>query len=215
MFRLPIDGGFRIIRGMGLDTDGVLRDSGIQAYQATCQVIQELGGKPPGHADFVRDFNHDMLHYYRSCGAQVESIEDLWGKYLPLISHDELSPFPDVAAFFEVMRRPATHFFGVSSHPEKKLRPWFDQHGILFSSFKGGSKNKTICITEVCARLDIDPRQTIYVGDWGLDMRESRKAGCIPIGITRGYDTRQALIDCGAHIVVEHLSELTNILEPI
>lgn len=203
------------IAAVGLDVDGVLRNTAIHAYLACCKVITESGGTAPALSAFVHDTSHDFLTYYRSCGANLATLEELLSKYWACVKvYDNEQPFPDVAEFLATLRHLDLKVFAVSSHPQEKLHGWFkasslDDH---FVHFSGGSQNKSACIASACNELHVDPSAVVYIGDWGLDMRGALGAGTVPIGITRGYDTREGLFRSGAAHVVDHLLEVSDAL---
>jgi phosphoglycolate phosphatase len=53
-----------------------------------------------------------------------------------------------------------------------------------------------------------DPSRTVMVGDTADDIQAARAAGVIPCGVTYGFGTRQDLVDAGAEIIIEDITEL-------
>jgi phosphoglycolate phosphatase-like HAD superfamily hydrolase len=200
------------LAAIGLDVDGVLRNTAIHAYFASCKVISGNGGTAPALDAFVRDLNLDFLTYYQACGAKLATIDELLEKFRACVKvHDDEQPFPDVAEFLVTLRHLGVKVFAVSSHPQEKLHGWFKAHGLddHFVHFSGGSRDKAVCIAKACEELRVNPSAVAYVGDWGLDMRGAAGAGVLPIGITRGYEVRQGLYESGAAHVVDHLLEVS------
>jgi phosphoglycolate phosphatase len=54
----------------------------------------------------------------------------------------------------------------------------------------------------------VTPRQTIFVGDSGVDIQTARAAGCEPWGVTWGFRDRAELEAEGARHLVDHPSEI-------
>lgn len=203
------------LEAVGLDVDGVLRDTGYHIYVASCKTIAELGGTPPSYDEFIRSQGGDLVTYYAKCGVShsKEEIYDAYGRHVP--PHDDVEPFPDVDNFMSGLTAQGIKLFVVSGHPRESLRVWFLEHKLHnhLHDFQGGSRDKTLHIQEACQRLGVDPARTCYVGDWGLDMQAAIGAGSVPVGITRKYDTRSILLEAGAKCVVEHLSELSQMIQ--
>lgn len=200
-------------RAIGLDVDGVLRDTAYVAYQALCKTVDELGGIAPAFDAFVQGYESDYRTYYRSCGVQdVERIYPVYSRYVG--APDSVPPFPDVADFLSHLQDHDVKVFVVSSHPTEQLHSWFAAHGIddhMLCVF-GGSRDKRDCIRGALASVDIPSFAACYVGDWGLDMRAAKAVGLTPIGITRGYPSKTGLLASGAAHVVEHLHELVEMI---
>ena len=54
----------------------------------------------------------------------------------------------------------------------------------------------------------MDPAQLFYVGDEVRDVKACRKAGVPVVGVTWGFNSRDALEKSGPSLVVDHPSEL-------
>ncbi len=201
----------REILAVGLDVDGVMRDTGYSAYEVMCKSIIDLGGTVPTFEMFVHGWTTDVVTFYGECDVHcgLEEIYRVYRKYLP-DDYDACEPYHDVAVFLNHLGTLGLKVFAVSSHPHLAVVDWFATHNIEthFSHVAGGSKDKVICLTTACSKLEVSSRSVCYVGDWGSDMRAALVAGLIPIGITRGYDSRLALVKSGAEYVVEHLEDL-------
>lgn len=197
---------------VGLDVDGVLRDTAYNAYAACCKTVEELGGIPPSFNDFVHGYESDFHAYYRQCG--VQDVERVYPVFLRHVgAPDDAAPFPDVNDFLSHLEHLELKVFAVSSHPTEQLHEWFAAHGIddHMLCIYGGSRDKRACIQNACESVSVDPKSACYVGDWGLDMRAAKAVGLLPIGITRGYSSRAGLTASGAAHVVDHLSELVGL----
>lgn len=195
---------------VGLDVDGVLRDTAYKAFCALCRTVEELGGTVPSFDHFIQGFESDALSYYRQCGVtETEKIKSVYYRHVG--NHDETPPFADVHNFLLHLKNVEVKMFVVSSHPTQELRGWFSDHRINdhLLGIYGGSRDKRVCIRNACEQIGVDPQSACYIGDWGLDMRAAKFLGLLPIGITRGYASRLGLVASGAAHVIEHLSELS------
>jgi len=200
------------ICAVGLDIDGVQRDTAYLAYRTLAQTIVTLGGTPPSYVQWVRQYSHDFLGFYRSCGVShtVERITEVYRGILQY-AEDATAPFDDVASFLAYIDTCGLPAFVVSGVRIQLQFEWFVKHGIheyfahVVSSF---GRPKVRLLEDACLALAIPFRAACYVGDLACDMQDARAAGLIPIGMTRGYDTRDVLTEAGAALVVDHLEEL-------
>jgi phosphoglycolate phosphatase-like HAD superfamily hydrolase len=202
------------IHAVGLDVDGVLRDTGYDAFVALCKTVEELGGTPPAFSDYVHDYESKALEYYAHCG--VKATDQVHSAYLRnLRPHDDVFPYEDVRAFLAHLHSLQLKVFVVSGHSTEKLHEWFAFHGLQenFVCVRGSSRNKEFCIRESCEEIGIDPRTTCYIGDMGLDMRAARANSLVSIGVTRGYESYASLMRSGANHVANDLSELLPLFE--
>ena len=203
------------IDAFGLDVDGVLRDTGYHIYEATLKALKELGAnRTPTFEHFVRGQGGDLVTFYKECGVELtkEEIYASYDKYVP--SHDAEKPFEDVVGFLLALTTRNVKVFVVSGHPTEKLQRWFEEYNFHehIHHLQGGSRDKAVHIRAACEHLEVSPRATCYVGDWGNDMKAAVLARTVPIGDTRTYATRKILIEADAQYAVDHLSELVGII---
>jgi phosphoglycolate phosphatase-like HAD superfamily hydrolase len=191
-----------------------VRNTGHKCYLADAEALREFGIEPLPFHSYVKEYESDPARYYAKFGIKDHgSVHERF--YHHVGETDKEPPFDDVLGFLEHMEKCRVTVFAVSGHPLHKLHSWFAEHKIAqhFKCVYGGSRNKVACLRNACRDVHADPGAVCYVGDWGLDMRAANTAGPIPIGITRGHDSRSALIDSGAWHVVEHLHEFGGLIQ--
>jgi phosphoglycolate phosphatase len=66
---------------------------------------------------------------------------------------------------------------------------------------------------EVASCLGADPREVLYLGDSGVDMRTARAAGFLAVGASWGFRDREELVSSGADVVIDHPLELLGLLD--
>jgi len=59
-----------------------------------------------------------------------------------------------------------------------------------------------------CERMSVLPTEGAYIGDMHTDIAAALAAGLMPIGIVGGEDTRETLVEAGAHLVLDGLDQL-------
>ena len=58
----------------------------------------------------------------------------------------------------------------------------------------------------------VEPNQCAFVGDTPVDMRTARNAGMLPIGVSWGFRSSTELKEAGAHVVVDTMSQLADVI---
>jgi phosphoglycolate phosphatase-like HAD superfamily hydrolase len=199
---------------VGLDVDGVVRETGYLAFHHCRLAITELGGIPPELDDFVHDWGGLLNTYFRSCGvtASDEEIRRVNGKYTS--THDIADPYHDVEDALTHLESLGVHTFALSGHGHPELKAWFEKHGLYdrFGHVQGNGGAKVEQLVTLRHTFSVLPARACYIGDWGQDMRAARAANFIPIGITRDLKTRHVLERNEAAIVIDHLHELATLI---
>jgi phosphoglycolate phosphatase len=68
---------------------------------------------------------------------------------------------------------------------------------------------------EICRGWNCRPEQAAFVGDTLTDMRTGRAAQMICFGVAWGFRPVEELLDNGAHHILQHPSDLRQILAPV
>jgi phosphoglycolate phosphatase len=63
-------------------------------------------------------------------------------------------------------------------------------------------------VWELLANLDINPHETVFMGDSEIDIETARNAGCYPLGVSWGFRSRETLISSGAASIIDKPGEL-------
>lgn len=199
---------------VGLDVDGVARDTAWLAYQNCCLAIEQLGGTPPKFEDFVHGWCGSLGRYYRSCGvtAPIEEIHRVNHDYIQM--SDNHGPFSDVDTTLEYLQSCSVRLFALSGHTDSNIQAWFAKHNLhtRFEHIQGDGSDKADHLRAICKKFGVDPTKACYLGDWGQDMRAAKEVGMIPIGVARSYKTHNVLRRNGAAHVIDHLHELCELI---
>ena len=67
-------------------------------------------------------------------------------------------------------------------------------------------------VLHVIEQLGTTPDRTAYVGDTNTDMLTANAAKCWAIGVTWGFRTRSELVESGAETIINHPSELCEVI---
>jgi phosphoglycolate phosphatase len=66
---------------------------------------------------------------------------------------------------------------------------------------------------QICQELDVPAPEILYLGDTATDMKTARAAGMFPVGALWGFRTAEELEAAGAEVLVDHPTEVLQLLE--
>jgi pyrophosphatase PpaX len=67
-------------------------------------------------------------------------------------------------------------------------------------------------VLKACKKLNLKPKDCMFVGDHPFDMKAAKLAGCIPIGTLTGWGKKKNLKASGAKYLIRNLSGLNKII---
>ena len=76
-----------------------------------------------------------------------------------------------------------------------------------------GIWDKRAKIGEVLSENNLDPRETLFIGDMQHDIETAQHGGVHSCGVLTGYNRLEQLRASGPDVIVQHLGELREILE--
>ncbi|ODN72006.1 HAD-IA family hydrolase [Methylobrevis pamukkalensis] len=83
-----------------------------------------------------------------------------------------------------------------------------DYFAVLKTADDAPSKPHPAMVVDAMAELGAEPERTVVVGDTVFDIQMARAAGARGIGVSWGYHPPQALVQAGAHPVIDHFDDL-------
>ena len=63
----------------------------------------------------------------------------------------------------------------------------------------------------ICNELNVEPENTLMIGDSEMDVRCAHNAGTVSCGVTFGYRTRELLFEENPDYIVDNFDEVKNI----
>ncbi len=73
-------------------------------------------------------------------------------------------------------------------------------------------KPQTLGAEHICKQLSVTPPQCLYLGDTNTDMKTGKAAGMFTVGCTWGFRTAEELRENGADALVDHPSQILDLL---
>jgi phosphoglycolate phosphatase-like HAD superfamily hydrolase/ADP-ribose pyrophosphatase YjhB (NUDIX family) len=205
-----------VIRNVIFDWSGTLVDDLPAVWRASNHALQQAGVPAMPLEDFRREFRLPARDFYME-RVPTESLPELERWFLEgfKLVQDTVTPLPHAREFLEFCRQQGLRTFLLSAvHPalfaqqEKTsgFGPFLDKTYL-------GAQNKKDLIGLILRENELDPEQTVFIGDMQHDIETAHHGGVKSVGVLTGYDSLDKLRESKPHLIVEHLSELRRHLE--
>jgi phosphoglycolate phosphatase len=79
---------------------------------------------------------------------------------------------------------------------------------VFGSNLDGSLSDKTELLAHIIDHKNLDPKQTVMIGDRSFDIVGARNNGVTPIGVLWGYGTEDELSNAGAEILCSHPDQI-------
>jgi phosphoglycolate phosphatase-like HAD superfamily hydrolase/ADP-ribose pyrophosphatase YjhB (NUDIX family) len=205
-----------VIRNVIFDWSGTLVDDLPAVWRASNHALQQAGVPEMALEDFRREFRLPAREFYME-RVPKESLPELEGWFLEGFKRvqDTVTPLPHAREFLEFCRQHGLRTFLLSAvhpalfaHQEKSsgFGPFFDKTYL-------GAHDKKDLIGQILRDNELDPTQTVFIGDMQHDIETAHHGGVKSVGVLTGYDNLEKLRTSKPNLIVEHLAELRRHLE--
>ena len=221
----------RIIRGLLFDLDGTLIDSKERFYESYAQALADFELPPISREAFERHYHLDELSRRLPEGRALR--EDFWHRFLKNLTdtnHETQFPIAGVKDALARLRE-GGYVMAVATArlcPEASVRSELDHLGML-SFFEevlshdrvaekegwdaADSTSKQMIIEEGAALLGLPASQTAFIGDWTVDIRSAKAAGCgMTIAVLSSGFKREILERESPDAIIDSAAELPDLL---
>ena len=202
------------------DVDGTLLDTNYFHTVSWWQALREAG------EDIAMARIHPLIGMGSDqlltdlLGEEREGYSDLHAKYYKPFKND-LHPFPKAAELLSEVADRGVRVVLATSSKEEDLDQLLEALGskegvideIVHGDMVGSSKPAPDIFAVALDRLDLNPEQTMVVGDTGWDIEAAAKIGLDVVTVLTGGWTRQDLTDAGAVAVYEDVADLLAALD--
>jgi len=136
---------------------------------------------------------------------RAEAAADYAGRCL-----ERTRPYPGIRELLSALAERGIPFGVISNKPDELAKKVVS--GLFpfaaFALVRGESpafprKPDPASALDACARLGVEPGQTLYLGDSGVDMRTAKAAGIFALGALWGFRSEAELRDAGADALLE------------
>ena len=200
------------------DLDGTLTDPKPGITRSIQYALERLGQPVPSEDDLAWCIGPPLLASLK----KLVGSDDLAGKALLLyrerfseIGLFENEVFPGIEDTLSALAASGRRMFVATSKPAvyaERIVSHFglEQHfeRVFGSELDGTRTDKTDLLRFALQAADVDPQQTIMIGDRSHDMVGARNNGMTAIGVLYGYGSRDELVEAGAHRICETHREL-------
>ena len=203
-----------MLRHLVFDWSGTLCDDLLPVVATSNAILERYGKEPLSRAQFLDEFTLPYTKYYEKKlpGVPVEDLQKLWVDLFPK-DGGEVTPIPGARELLEVARETGRRIFLLSSVP----REHFDSQALrcgfteFFEDHFNSAIDKRDSLRELLDKHGLDPAETAYVGDMVHDMETARALGVRAIGVATGYEPAHELLQAGAEMLFEDLSQLAQL----
>lgn len=203
-----------MIRNVIFDWSGTLVDDLPAVWQATNHVFRKAGVTEISLEEFRAEFCLPFMRFYARYVPHVAPAElETWFHEHFRAAQDLVEELPHSRAFLKFCRARRLRTFLLSTVAEEHFAVQAAATG--FGEFLDrpyvGVLDKRQRIHELISENQLDPRQTVFIGDMQHDVDTARHGGIHSVAVLTGYNRLEQLRASGPDLIVEHLGELQEI----
>lgn len=205
-----------MIRNIIFDWSGTLVDDLPAVWEATNYVFEKSGVAPLTLDGFRSEFCLPFQKFYERFTPHVElpKLEEWYhGRFREV--QDRVRELPHARAFLEFCRTHQRRTFLLSTiHRDHFAQQTASNrfHELLDRPYVEAWDKKEH-IHRVLKENQLDPQETIFVGDMEHDVETAHHAGIYSCAVLTGYNRVSQLRSKSPHLIVEHLGELQRLFQ--
>lgn len=208
------------------DLDGTLLNSLADIAAASNRALREQ--QLPGHMVeayrmFVGSGVRELMKRALPAEQRTEAlISDLETRFREIYSESwdiKTAPYPGVMDMIEELAEKGVPMAVCSNKPHdftlRCVERYFPETPFQVVHGKKETipaKPNPISALIIAEELHIDPSQTMFVGDSGVDMETALRAGMFPAGVAWGFRGETELREAGAEIIIEHPRQIAALI---
>lgn len=205
-----------MIRNIIFDWSGTLVDDLPAVLQASNFVLTQAGKAEMTLEEFRAEFSLPFTNFYNrhTPNVPMPQLEE-WFHAEFKRAQTSVRELPHARAFLEFCRENKLRLFLLSSvHTDHfHVQCGVTGFGAFLEKPYTGVWDKSEKIHEILRENSLHPQETLFIGDMQHDIETARHGGVHSCAVLTGYNTLQQLRGAKPDLIVEHLSELRNILE--
>jgi phosphoglycolate phosphatase-like HAD superfamily hydrolase len=200
-----------MIRNVILDWSGTLADDLPAVLRATNGIFREFGRKELTLAEFRRHFRLPYSGFYAEFlpEASSEGLDALYERFF-LGLQDEIPLLPGAREFLEYCQETGRRTFLLSTIKASHFDQQADRLGVkrFFEHCYVEIMDKREKIREILATHNLDPRETMFVGDMVHDIETARHGGVLDVAVLTGFDPADKLLKAHPTVVMRDMAAL-------
>ncbi len=205
------------------DLDGTIIDSYQTIFKTTLKVLKELKiNTPIDEKEFYKRIGQHFIDIFREMNIPVNDFEKFIGiykdHYFDFINDSEIYPgvIETLHSLVEKRIRISLLTTKVQSQADKiinhfNLRKYFS----FVMGRRDGIANKPSAepLLFICGKLNVEPKNTLMVGDTELDIQCGKNAGTRTCGAAYGYRTKEQLVNESPDFIISNITELNDLVK--
>lgn len=204
-----------MIRNVLLDWSGTLANDLPAVVRATNAIFREYGRRELTLEEFRHHFRLPFSGFYAELlpEATTEGLEVLYERFFHGLQED-IPLLPGAMDFLQFCRDTGRRTFLLSTI---KAAHFEDQAGRLgvrdfFEVAYVEIMDKREKIREILATHDLDPSETMFVGDMVHDIETARHGGVLDVAVLTGFDPVEKLLPAKPTVIVRDMIALQRLL---
>ena len=204
-----------MIRNVILDWSGTLADDLSAVLRATNLIFAEYGRDPLTLDEFRQHFRLPFSGFYADLlpEAETEGLEALYERFFHRLNH-EIDLLPGALEFLQFCRTTERRTFLLSTIKTSHFQIQAGRLGVMdfFEVAYTEIMDKREKIREIIKTHDLDPTETMFVGDMIHDIETARHGGVLDVAVLSGFDTIEKLMTSQPTIIAKDISSLKTLL---
>jgi len=205
-----------VIRNIIFDWSGTLVNDLPAVWNATNYVFEQAGVNTMDLEQFRKEFFLPFEDFYdiHTPGVSIEQLDKWYHEHFQKVIHS-VEELPYARDFLKFCRNQEILTFLLSTiHPEhfriqseaNRFHEYLDHPYVRIL-------NKKEKILELIDHHELNPRETLFIGDMVHDIETARQGKVHSCAVLTGYNQRAQLQEAEPDLIVEHLWELQKILQ--
>jgi len=204
-----------MIKNILLDWSGTLADDLGPVLVATNAIFRHYGKKDLTLEEFRHHFRLPFSGFYAELlpEATEEGLEALYERFF-LGLNDDVELLPGALEFLEFCKVTGRRTFLLSTIKPAHFELQAGRLGVKdhFEHAYVGIADKREKIREILRDHNLDPAETMFVGDMVHDIETARHGGILGVAVLTGFDSIEKLLPAKPPVICEGLGELQRML---
>lgn len=204
-----------MIRHVILDWSGTLADDLSSVLIATNRIFAEYGRDPLTLEEFREHFRLPFSGFYADMlpEATAEGLEELYERFFHGFN-DSIELLPGARDFLEFCKASGRRSYLLSSIKTSHFDIQADRLGVgrFFEVAYTQVMDKREKIREILKIHNMNPAETMFVGDMVHDIETARHGGVLDVAVLTGFDRIEKLLPASPTIIARDIAAVQRLL---
>jgi len=203
-----------MIKAVIFDLDGVLLDNTSVIVEVFQEDARRCGVKVPDRKEAIRALGLPWMDAVEKLLGKDEKYKkihrEVWAEY-----EDKMKLMPDIEKVLNELKQEKAIVTSKAKDTAKRQLKNFLHYFKFIVAMEDTKEHKPNPepLLKACNQLNVEPNETVYVGDYIRDFEMARNAGTDFVGILSGALSKEEFEKVGAKRLITSLSELTDIIK--